>query len=695
MNLTENFGTRVFSRREMQKRLPEKVFESLEQATRLGGNLDAAIAQAVAGAMRDWAIEQGATHFTHWFQPMTGITAGKLDAFLSPSSDGSGGAIVEFSSKSLFMGEPDASSFPSGGLRATFEARGYTAWDPTSPAFVKGHTLYIPTAFCSYTGEALDAKTPLLRSMEAVSREAVRFCRSVGLSDVSSVQANCGAEQEYFIIDRQAYEKRIDLKICGRTLLGARSPKGQQLSDHYFGRIRLRIAAFMEEVDRRLWELGVPAKTRHNEAAPAQHELAPLFESCNVACDHNQLIMEVLRQVAKEQGLACLMHEKPFDWVNGSGKHNNYSLCTDTGRNLFAPPKDGSEDALFLLSVCAFLRGVDLYPELLRLSAAGAGNDCRLGGFEAPPPIISVFLGDSLTDALHKAAGEEILAVHRGGVLNIGVSTSPELTQDDSDRNRTSPVAFTGNKFEFRMIGSSQSIALANTVLNTILADSFHAFALYFEQEGFSSQSVSRVIAETLTRHGRIVFNGNNYSAEWTEEARRRGLPVIADSVDAFGALEKPHCRELLGRFGVLTPAECDARYDIMLDGYNKTVEIEVAVLCQMVHQQILPAVEKYLGRVARSARDFEAAEGKRQAYLQTHLDELSGVLDEIGERLGALEQAVRTAPAGGKVEQAVWLRERVRPAAAHLRASCDAAEAMVDSEIWPIPSYTSMLHDL
>ena len=481
MNPKKSYGSRVFSPRVMQKRLPREVWERLEEATHLGGRLDPAIAQAVADAMKDWALEQGATHFIHWFQPMTGITAGKFDAFLSP--DGEGGAITEFSGKSLFMGEPDASSFPSGGLRATFEARGYTAWDPTSPAFVKDNTLYIPTAFCAYTGQALDAKTPLLRSMEAVSREAVRFCRAIGMEGVTRVEASAGAEQEYFIVDRQSYEERLDLKICGTTLLGAPMPKGQELDDHYLGRIRLRIARYMEEVERRLWELGVPVKTKHNEAAPAQHELAPMYEGCNIACDHHQLVMETLRIVAKEQGLACLLHEKPFARVNGSGKHNNYSLSTNTGVNLLAPGKDPAGELRFLLTICAFLRGVDSYPELLRLSAASAGNDCRLGGHEAPPAVISVFLGDALLEALHRAAGEEITGSRGSHSLNIGVSTSPELMADDSDRNRTSPFAFTGNKFEFRMVGSSQSIALANTVLNTILADSFNAFAIYFEEE--------------------------------------------------------------------------------------------------------------------------------------------------------------------------------------------------------------------
>ena len=690
MELTESYGTKVFSRREMERRLPPEVFKSLDSTASLWGKLDPAIAQTVADAMKDWALEQGATHFTHWFQPMTGITAGKMDAFLSP--DGQGGALTAFSAKSLFMGEPDASSFPSGGLRATFEARGYTAWDPTSPAFVKGRTLYIPTAFCSYKGEALDAKTPLLRSMEAVSREAVRFCHSVGLADVGRVEASCGAEQEYFIVDRGAYERRLDLKICGRTLLGAPMAKGQEMSDHYFGRIRLRIAAFMAEVDRRLWELGVPAKTEHNEAAPAQHELAPIYESCNVACDHNQLMMEVLRTVAKEQGLALLLHEKPFEGINGSGKHNNYSLTTDTGRNLLSPDGRPEEDPVFLVVLCAFLRAVDSYPGLLRLAAASAGNDCRLGGYEAPPPIISVFLGDFLTKALHRAAGEDAGPCAGSGVLSLGVSTSPELNQDDSDRNRTSPFAFTGSKFEFRMVGSAQSIALANTVLNTILADSFHAFAVYFEEEGFSAASVQAVICETLTRHGRIIFNGNNYSQEWAEEARRRGLPILRDSVEAFGVLQNPEIQKLLDRFGVLSPSECQSRYEILLDNYTKTVGIEATVLVEMVRRQVLPALVGYLGQVSGAARDFTAAMGRSQEYLETHLSRLSQAMDSVAADLESLEQALEEAPED-KARRAAYDRDVVRPAMGALRESCDGAEAMVDKEAWPMPTYTQLIY--
>ena len=690
MNPHETFGCRVFSQIVMRERLPQEVWERLEQATHSGGRLDPEIAQTVADAMRQWALEQGATHFTHWFQPMTGITAGKFDAFLSP--DGEGGAITEFSGKSLFVGEPDASSFPSGGLRATFEARGYTAWDPTSPAFVKDDILYIPTAFCAYTGQALDAKTPLLRSVEAVNREAVRFCQAIGMEGVTRVDPSVGAEQEYFIVDRDAYESRLDLKICGVTLQGAPMPKGQELDDHYLGRIRLRIRKYMEEVDRRLWKLGVPAKTKHNEVAPAQHELALVYEGCNIACDHNQLVMEVLRQVAKEQGLACLLHEKPFAKVNGSGKHNNYSLSTNTGVNLLSPGKDPTRNTPFLLTLCAFLRGVDSYPELLRLSTATAGNDLRLGGSEAPPSIISVFVGGALLGCLHQAAGEEIDGGPGVHSLNIGVSTSPELTADDSDRNRTSPLAFTGNKFEFRMVGSSQSIALANTVLNTLLADSFNAFAIYFEEEGFTEATVRRVIAETLRSHGRVVFNGDNYSQQWVQEAMDRGLPVIGDTVQAMEALEDPKNWKLLERFGVFTAAECASRHEIMVENYNKVVGIEAATLVQMVRRQILPAVARYTGEVARDVRDFNAAMGRDQGYLEDHLEQLSNLTNAIANGVDGLEWDLMSLPEEPR-ERAAYMRDVVRRDMGELRGSCDRAEVFVPEDVWPIPTYTQLVH--
>ncbi|MEE1393994.1 MAG: glutamine synthetase III, partial [Negativibacillus sp.] len=513
MNIEEIFGSRVFGDAAMKKRLPRRVYESLTRTRRLGENLDPEIADVVASAMKDWAIEQGATHYSHWFQPMNNVTAGKHDAFLSVT--GADGEIsMEFSRKALIQGEADSSSFPSGGLRATFEARGYTTWDPTSPAFVRDDTLFIPTAFCSYNGEALDAKTPLLRSMQALSQEGVRLMHALGNQNVSRITPMVGAEQEYFLVDYPLYNQRLDLKICGRTLFGAKPSKGQELDDHYCGRIRIRVGEFMQDLDRNLWEMGIASKTKHNEAAPAQHELAPEYSTANIACDHNQLIMETMRTLSKKHGLACLLHEKPFDHINGSGKHNNYSLCTDTGENLLSPGKHPEHNLQFLLMLCAFLRGVDLYADLLRMSAACAGNDHRLGGGEAPPPIISIFLGNHLTSILNNiAAGSSPNSVCRE-TMNFGVNTIPSVTRDESDRNRTSPFAFTGNKFEFRMVGSSQSLAYSEVVLNTVLADSFHVFAERLEQADDRDREIRAIIADTIAAHQRIIYNGNNYSKD-------------------------------------------------------------------------------------------------------------------------------------------------------------------------------------
>ena len=684
------FGSAVFSKKVMKERLSPEVYQQFIECTHTGGTINPVIAEQVAWAMKNWAIEKGATHFTHWFQPLTGITAGKFDAFMEP--DGEGGAISEFSSGSLFKGEPDASSFPTGGLRATFEARGYTAWDPTSPAFVKGDALYIPTAFCSYTGEALDTKTPLLRSMEAVSKEATRLCHAIGMNDVKRVDAMTGAEQEYFLVDREKYEKRLDLKICGRTLIGTRPLKGQELDDHYFGRIRIKIDKYMKEVDRRLWELGVPSKTKHNEAAPAQHELAPVYTSCNVACDHNQLIMETLRTVAKENGLACLLHEKPFKGINGSGKHNNYSLVTDTGINLFKQGKNPKDDPLFIISLCAFIRAVDKYAELLRMSAAGPTNDIRLGGNEAPPDIVSLFLGTHLLNVLKDIAKDNTEEDTVQELFDIGVPTSPQLKKDDSDRNRTSPVAFTGNKFEFRMVGSSQSVAMSSTVLNTIMADSFGAFADYFVDFGFDHQSLAHVVDETLRSHGRIIFNGNNYAKEWFEEAEKRGLPIIHDSVEAFGAFLQRKNIELFKKYSVLSPVECRSRYEIMLEYYNKVVYIEATTLCEMIHKQIVPSLIEYIGRVAKSANGYETAMGEKQQYMIKHLRELSTLLDSIVKRTSVLENILSEQPTD-EIERAVYMRDDVIAAMESVRESCDNAEIITDERYWPIPDYTDLLH--
>lgn len=582
-DLNKLFGSRVFGDAAMREYLSREVYEGLKHTQNSGQPLDPAMAKAVASGMMNWALSLGATHYTHWFQPLSNISAGKHDAFIEPT--GNGEIVLDFSPKALVRGEPDASSFPSGGLRATFEARGYTAWDPTSPAFVKDGTLYIPTAFCAYTGEALDQKTPLLRSMEALNHAAVRLLRLLGNTTSKCVIPTVGAEQEYFLIDRGLYEQRLDLKICGRTLLGAKPPKGQELDDHYCGRIRLRVAEFMNKLDEELWALGVPSKTKHNEVAPTQHEMAPVYDQANVACDHNQLTMETMRSVAKKLGLACLLHEKPFNGINGSGKHNNYSLATDDGINLLSPSKDPIKNRQFLLLLAAFLQAVDEHADLLRASAASAGNDHRLGGFEAPPAIISIFLGESLTQSLLDAAEGAVLGKAQRELLRTGVSALPELVKDDSDRNRTSPFAFTGNKFEFRMVGSAQSIALTNVVLNTALADVFTQFANRLEQSEDRDSEIGSIIADTVSRHGRIIFNGNNYAEAWVEEAKRRGLPILETAVEAFDRLILPENIALFERYGVFTPAECQSRHEILLENYGKIISIEAATMIEMVRQ--------------------------------------------------------------------------------------------------------------
>ena len=593
MNIEEIFGSRVFGDAAMKKRLPRRVYESLTRTRRLGENLDPEIADVVASAMKDWAIEQGATHYSHWFQPMNNITAGKHDAFLSVT--GADGEIsMEFSRKALIQGEADSSSFPSGGLRATFEARGYTTWDPTSPAFVRDDTLFIPTAFCSYNGEALDAKTPLLRSMQALSQEGVRLMHALGNQNVSRITPMVGAEQEYFLVDYPLYNQRLDLKICGRTLFGAKPSKGQELDDHYCGRIRIRVGKFMQDLDRNLWEMGIASKTKHNEAAPAQHELAPEYSTANIACDHNQLIMETMRTLSKKHGLACLLHEKPFDHINGSGKHNNYSLCTNTGENLLSSGKHPEHNLQFLLMLCAFLRGVDLYADLLRMSAACAGNDHRLGGGEAPPPIISIFLGNHLTSILNNiAAGSSPNSVCRE-TMNFGVNTIPSVTRDESDRNRTSPFAFTGNKFEFRMVGSSQSLAYSEVVLNTVLADSFHVFAERLEQADDRDREIRAIIADTIAAHQRIIYNGNNYSKDWVEEAERRGLPILRSSAEAFRALTEEKNIRLFDQYHVFSPKETQARYEIQLENYIHVIQIEAATMLEIAKRQIIPSCIRY-----------------------------------------------------------------------------------------------------
>ena len=690
-NFADSFGCMVFNDSVMRENLPKETYESLRRSIDEGLPLDPAIAEVVARAMKDWAVSLGATHYTHWFQPMTNITAGKHDSFLTTKKDGS--VILEFSGKELVKGEPDASSFPSGGLRNTFEARGYTTWDCTSPAFVRDGTLYIPTAFCSYTGEALDTKTPLLRSMEVISNESLRILRLFGNHSSKRVIATVGAEQEYFLIDREKYEKRLDLKICGRTLFGAKPPKGQEMDDHYCGRIRLRVAQFMSDLDDALWKLGVTSKTKHNEVAPAQHELAPIFASANIACDSNQLTMEMMRIVAKKHGLACLLHEKPFAGVNGSGKHDNWSLSTDDGLNLLDPGKTPYENIQFLIFLCAIITAVDRYADLLRFSAASPGNDHRLGANEAPPAIISIFLGEQLTDALNRIAHGDAPAENVANLLETGVSTLPCLPKDDSDRNRTSPFAFTGNKFEFRMIGSSASIAPANYILNTIVAESLSEFADRLDDAADFDHEIKAIISDTVKQHGRIIFNGNNYTQEWVEEAERRGLPNLSNTVDAISAIANEKNILLLEKFGVLSRSEALARYEIMLENYTKLLNIEANCMIEMTKRQILPACMEFAGKMAYSSIQLEKANCYSNAVHQL-TGKLAACIDRIDTALEALEKSLDKAHHIASLEQdAVYYRDSVRPAMDALRAAVDEVETITSAEAWPMPNYTDLLH--
>ncbi len=697
MKIEEIFGARVFDDNVMRKRLPKRIYESLSRTRRLGENLDPSIADAVACAMKDWAIEQGATHYSHWFQPMNNFTAGKHDAFLS-TTNADGHISLDFSSKALIQGEADSSSFPSGGLRATFEARGYTTWDPTSPAFVRDDTLFIPTAFCSYNGEALDAKTPLLRSMQAVSNEGVRLLRALGDENVSKITPMVGAEQEYFLVDYKLYEQRLDLKICGRTLFGAKPSKGQELDDHYCGRIRLRVGEFMKDLDKNLWEMGIASKTKHNEAAPAQHELAPEYSTANIACDHNQLIMETMRTVSKKHGLACLLHEKPFAKVNGSGKHNNYSLCTDTGENLLNPGKNPESNLSFLLVLSAFLRGVDLYADLLRMSAACAGNDQRLGGGEAPPPIISIFLGNHLTSILDNIANGSNPNQSTREKMNIGVDAIPQFTKDETDRNRTSPFAFTGNKFEFRMVGSSQSLAYSEVVMNTLLADSFHEFAQRLEKVSSNGQEaideeIRHIVADTMKEHGRIIYNGNNYSQDWVEEAKRRGLPVLNSSVDAFQVLTLPKNIDLFDRFHVFSPKETAARYEIQLENYTHIIQIEASTMLEIARRQIIPSCIQYTGKIAHSLHEMQSCKINPKLIAQ-HLEQLSELTERSMQLTDALEETLdKLSCTDSCFDAAHHMGTTVVHAMEELRTVCDKLETMVDSKDWPMPTYTDLLH--
>ena len=699
INVAEIFGENVFNDTVMQERLPKKIYKELRRTIEEGKELDIATADVIAHEMKEWAIEKGATHYTHWFQPLTGVTAEKHDSFISaPMANGK--VLMSFSGKELIKGEPDASSFPSGGLRATFEARGYTAWDPTSPAFLKkdenGCILYVPTAFCSYTGEALDQKTPLLRSMEAINKQALRFLRLFGNTTSKRVKPSVGIEQEYFLVDRQKYLKRKDLVFTGRTLFGAMPPKGQELDDHYFGSIRARIAAFMKEVNEELWRLGVTAKTQHNEVAPAQHELAPIYVECNVAVDHNQLIMETLKKVAERQGLHCLLHEKPFAGVNGSGKHDNWSLTTDDGKNLLDPGKTPHENIQFLLMLLCVLRAVDRHADLLRESAADPGNDHRLGSSEAPPAIISVFLGEQLEDVLEQLviSGNATHSI-KGGKLQTGVKALPGLNKDATDRNRTSPFAFTGNKFEFRMLGSRDSAAAPNIVLNTIVAEALCDACDILEQSEDFEQAVHDLIKEYATEHQKIVFNGNGYSEEWVKEAERRGLPNLPSMVDAIPALVADKNVEMFEKFHVFTRAELDSRAEIKYEAYAKAVNIEARTMIDIASKHIIPAVIRGTKTLAETVNAVVQA-GVDAEVQRDLLVETSSLLKETKAALTTLEQVTQEASTKeeGKV-QAEYFREQVVPAMEALRIPVDRLEMIVDKEIWPMPSYGDLIFEV
>ena len=689
----ELFGSMVFDDRVMRARLSADVYRSLRDTMNKGKKLDLSVANAVADAMCAWAVENGATHFTHWFQPLTGITAEKHDGFISPAPDSH--VIMKFSGKELITGEPDASSFPSGGLRATFEARGYTAWDPTSYAFIKEKTLCIPTAFCSYGGEALDKKTPLLRSMEALNREALRVLHLFGNADVKHVVTNVGPEQEYFLVDREMYLKRKDLIYTGRTLFGAMPPKGQELDDHYFGAIKPRVKAFMEELNEELWKLGIYAKTEHNEVAPCQHELAPIFTVSNIASDHNQLTMEIMKKVARKHGMVCLLHEKPFAGVNGSGKHNNWSMSTDTGVNLLSPGETPYENAQFLLFLVAVIKAVDEYQGLLRLSVATAGNDHRLGANEAPPAVVSMFLGDELTAVLDAIENDSPYAGVEKRRLRLGADVLPRFNRDTTDRNRTSPFAFTGNKFEFRMVGSSDSISCANIMINAAVAESLRQFADCLEAgEGDFDARLHALIKENITAHKRILFNGNGYDDSWIREATEvRGLLNLRTTPDAMQMVLHPENIDMLVRHKIYSEAEIRSRYEISLENYVRTVHIEALTMADMAKKEILPAVMRYTGDLAAALNEKKAAMPELsypvESELIKKLTELVVKIDAAGK---ALEKSIAACEVGDATEQAFRIRDELLPRMAELRAPCDEAETMTAADYWPFPTYGDLL---
>jgi len=694
-NIPGMFGSMVFNDAAMKARLPRDTYEALKKTIASGRHLELDVANSVANAMRDWAVEKGATHFTHWFQPMTGITAEKHESFISPQEDGS--VIMEFSGKSLVRGEPDASSFPSGGLRATFEARGYTAWDPTSYAFIKDGVLCIPTAFCSYSGEALDKKTPLLRSMEAIDRQALRILRLFGNTDVKRVVPQAGPEQEYFLIDRSIYLKRLDLMCCGRTLFGARPPKGQELEDHYFGAIKQRVSEFMKELDEELWKLGVPAKIRHNEVAPAQHELAPVYSTVNIATDHNQLAMELMKTIASKHGLACLLHEKPFAGINGSGKHINWSLATDTGVNLFEPGATPYENAQFLLFLCAVIKAVDDYQDLLRVSVASAGNDHRLGGSEAPPAIVSIFLGDELTEILNALESDRLYVGKERTLMEIGATVLPHFPKDTTDRNRTSPLAFTGNKFEFRMPGSAFSIAGPNIVMNTIVAEALSVFADKLEKSADFQKDLGALIKSTIKAHKRIIFNGNGYNEQWAAEAQRRGLLNLKNTPDALATFVAKKNIDMFTRHRVFTAAEVHSRYKIMLENYSRTIHIEALTLIDMVNEYVIPAAIGYQNELSELLARKKALGGSVSTVLEEGLlNRVSRLCELLYKRLDALsEQTVAVKQISDSLTLAKAYREKVLAAMSELRLAVDELELIVSKKHWTLPTYSDMLYSV
>ncbi len=690
IKLNEIFGVNVFNDAVMRLRLPKMIYRDFVKVRNGQSEMTQSIADILANAMKDWALEHGATHYCHWFQPMTGLTAEKHDSFISPSPDGR--TILEFSGKELIKGEPDASSFPSGGLRATFEARGYTAWDYTSPVFIKGKTLYIPSAFCSYTGQALDKKTPLLRSMEALNKQSLRVLRALGETAAGYVNATLGPEQEYFLVDRAFFEKRLDLLLSGRTLFGAPSPRGQEMEDHYFGSVHERVLAFMNDVNQELWKLGVSAKTQHNEVAPAQYEIAPIFTTVNVATDHNQITMETLQKIARRHGFVCLLHEKPFAGVNGSGKHNNWSLVTDTGNNLLEPGSTPHDNMVFLVFLCAVVRAVDKYARLLRAAVANPGNEHRLGANEAPPAIVSIFLGDQLTDIFDQLAAGGVKTSRQGGSLKLGTSLLPPLPKDCTDRNRTSPFAFTGNKFEFRMVGSSQSTSGPCFVLNTMVADVLMEFADVLEKSKDVKGEAQKLLKRVATEHVRVIFNGDNYCQDWVQEAERRGLPNMRSTVESLDVILNKEHVELFKRHGVLSKHELHARTEILYENYSKTLNIEAGVTLEIAKRQILPACIRYATRLAESVNKL-AETGITPAVPKRELEKVNSLIEDLSSAIDALETAVGKAKAVDKApDKARSFRDDVIPAMAEVRKAADTLETIVDAEVWPLPSYAQML---